>query len=398
MSKRKTAVVPARLCKRLPLRRGGRAITLIDVIRGRNPIRGADILRSGLGPVVVLPLVGVGAHLATSGQLSWTPLLLAPIGASAVLALGVPASPLAQPRNVIVGNLVGAMVGVSCALLLHPWPALAAGAAVALSIMLMALLGCLHPPGGAVALGAALAVPAASGADAYLKLTVPVAICSVLLVLGAMLHARAVGRSYPHRAPPPSPNAHATRDPAPLSRVGFDSADIDKALAAYGELLDVDRADLDALFREVELQAHRRIHAHILCGEIMSRDVLSVDADQGAEAALAFLREHDLRTAPVIDADRRVVGLARRAELLAGGDASVRAVLDPNAHTVRETAAIETLLPALSSGEVHEAMVVDADGVLIGIITQTDLLGMLYRAHIVEAVTLPRAAMPGLSA
>lgn len=378
MSKRKTAVVPARLCKRLPLRRGGRAITLIDVIRGRNPIRGADILRSGLGSVVVLPLVGVGAHLATSGQLSWTPLLLAPIGASAVLALGVPASPLAQPRNVIVGNLVGAMVGVSCALLLHPWPALAAGAAVAL--------------------GAALAVPAASGADAYLKLTVPVAICSVLLVLGAMLHARAVGRSYPHRAPPPSPNAHATRDPAPLSRVGFDSADIDKALAAYGELLDVDRADLDALFREVELQAHRRIHAHILCGEIMSRDVLSVDADQGAEAALAFLREHDLRTAPVIDADRRVVGLARRAELLAGGDASVRAVLDPNAHTVRETAAIETLLPALSSGEVHEAMVVDADGVLIGIITQTDLLGMLYRAHIVEAVTLPRAAMPGLSA
>ena len=378
MSKRKTAVVPARLCKRLPLRRGGRAITLIDVIRGRNPIRGADILRSGLGSVVVLPLVGVGAHLATSGQLSWTPLLLAPIGASAVLALGVPASPLAQPRNVIVGNLVGAMVGVSCALLLHPWPALAAGAAVAL--------------------GAALAVPAASGADAYLKLTVPVAICSVLLVLGAMLHARAGGRSYPHRAPPPSPNAHATRDPAPLSRVGFDSADIDKALAAYGELLDVDRADLDALFREVELQAHRRIHAHILCGEIMSRDVLSVDADQGAEAALAFLREHDLRTAPVIDADRRVVGLARRAELLAGGDASVRAVLDPNAHTVRETAAIETLLPALSSGEVHEAMVVDADGVLIGIITQTDLLGMLYRAHIVEAVTLPRAAMPGLSA
>ena len=378
MSKRKTAVVPARLCKRLPLRRGGRAITLIDVIRGRNPIRGADILRSGLGSVVVLPLVGVGAHLATSGQLSWTPLLLAPIGASAVLALGVPASPLAQPRNVIVGNLVGAMVGVSCALLLHPWPALAAGAAVAL--------------------GAALAVPAASGADAYLKLTVPVAICSVLLVLGAMLHARAVGRSYPHRAPPPSPNAHATRDPAPLSRVGFDSADIDKALAAYGELLDVDRADLDALFREVELQAHRRIHAHILCGEIMSRDVLSVDADQGAEAALAFLREHDLRTAPVIDADRRVVGLARRAGLLAGGDACVRAGLDPHAHTVRETAAIETLLPALSSGEVHEAMVVDADGVLIGIITQTDLLGMLYRAHIVEAVTLPRAAMPGLSA
>jgi CBS domain-containing membrane protein len=31
-------------------------------------------------------------------------------------------------------------------------------------------------------------------------------------------------------------------------------------------------------------------------------------------------------------------------------------------------------------------MVVDAERVLLGVITQTDLLAVLYRAHIVEAV------------
>ncbi len=374
----------------------GLAVTLIQTLRGRHPIRPADIARSSLGALIGIPLTGWAAHLFVTGQPTLDPLLIAPIGASAVLAFAVPASPLAQPRSIIGGNLVSALIGVSCALLLHPWPLLAAACAVALAIAVMALLGCLHPPGGAVALGAALAAGPV-GLGAYNALALPVALCSILLVLCAMVYAKAVGRSYPHRAPAPA-SSHATRDAPPLNRVGFNAEDIDRALEKYGELLDVEPADLDALFREVELQAHRRIHAHIRCGEIMSRDVLSVDLLQSAASALAYLQRHDLRSAPVIDEQRRVVGLVRRAELLAARDRPVSAVLDPFVHKVRETTAIEALLPILSSGEAHEAMVVDENRVLIGIITQTDLLGVLYRAHIVEAVALERATLPGLSA
>jgi CBS domain-containing membrane protein len=366
------------------------------LLRGRHPIRPADIARSSLGALIGIPGTGWVAHLFVTGQPTLDPLLIAPIGASAVLAFAVPASPLAQPRALIGGNLVSALVGVSCALLLHPWPLLAAACAVALAIVVMALLGCLHPPGGAVALGAAM-VTGPVGAEAYGALILPVGLCSILLVLCAMAYARVVGRSYPHRTPAP-PSPHATRDAPPLQRVGFNAEDIDKALEQYGELLDVEPADLDALFREVELQAHRRIHAHILCGEIMSRDVLSVDLAQSAASALAYLRRHDLRSAPVVDAQRRVVGLVRRAELQAARDRPVSAVLDPFVHKVRESTAVEALLPILSSGEAHEAMVVDEHRVLVGIITQTDLLGVLYRAHIVEAVALQRATLPGLSA
>lgn len=367
--------------------------TLTLALRDRNPIRPVDILRSGRGALLGIPATGLLAHLIASGHASALPLLVPPIGASAVRAFAVPASPLAQPRSIIGGNMVSALAGVTCALAFHPHPALAAAAAVACAIVLMGLLGCLHPPGGAVALGAAL-VAGPVGPASYTYILVPVGLCSALLVLSAIAYAKAAGRSYPHRVPPPA-NVHDTQDAPALRRVGFTAADIDNALAHYGDLLDVDREDLDALFREVELQAHRRIHAHILCSDIMSRDVLSVDLHQTAESALAYMRAHDLRSAPVIDSERKVVGMVRRAELQTGRDGPVEAVLDPFVHKVRPGTAIEALLPILSSGVAHEAMVVDEHRVLLGIITQTDLLGVLYRAHIVEAVALQRAEKAG---
>jgi CBS domain-containing membrane protein len=118
----------------------------------------------------------------------------------------------------------------------------------------------------------------------------------------------------------------------------------------------------------------------------MSRDVISLHHDQSAESALAYMREHELRAAPVVDADGRVIGMARRAELQANRRRTVEAALDPFVHKVMESTPIATLLPILSSGHTHEAMVVDGDRRLIGVITQTDLIAVLYRAHIVEAV------------
>lgn len=361
---------------------------LLRSLRGRNPIRASEALRSGVGALLGIGVTGLAAHFIVTGDASAAPLLAAPMGASAVLAFAVPASPLAQPRAVIGGNILSAIVGVTCALLFHQQPALAAACAVGGAIIVMALLGCLHPPGGAVALGATLAT-AQPDAAAYIYVLTPIGICSVLLVGSAMAYAHATGHTYPHRVAKRA-NPHATQDPPPSHRVGFTQADIDNALKRYGDLLDVDRDDLDALFREVELQAHRRIHAHILCGDIMSRDVLTVDLHQSAESALTYMRNHDLRTAPVLDAEGKIVGMARRAELLANRNKLVDAALDPFAHKVRPFTPIEALLPILSSGTVHEAMVVDENRTLLGVITQTDLLAVLYRAHIVEALALQR--------
>lgn len=362
---------------------------LITVLGGRSPVRFDDVLRAGLGSLLGLVVVGEVARVASGGDLGLGPLLIGPIGASAVLLFAVPASPLAQPRAVLGGNVISALVGVACAMFI-PQPVVAAALAVSLAIVTMMLARCLHPPGGAMALTAVIGGSAVRDLGFSFAL-VPVGLCSLLLVIAGIGLNRLMGRSYPHRVPAQA-SPHATRDPAPQTRIGYTAADLDQALVQYGELLDVSREDLDALFRQVELAAHKRLHSAILCGAIMSRDVISVDAQQSAESALAFLQAHDLRTAPVIDEAGRVVGMVRRAELQSARQRPVETVVDPFVHKVREATPIEALLPLLSSGAAHEALVVDENRVLIGIITQTDLLAVLYRAHIVEAVVAGRSA------
>ena len=78
-------------------------------------------------------------------------LLIAPFGASTVLLFGVEESPLAQPRNLIMGNLLG---GISAVFSFNCFGnnSFSCGIAVAITIALGQLFRCLHPPAGAVAL------------------------------------------------------------------------------------------------------------------------------------------------------------------------------------------------------------------------------------------------------
>lgn len=180
-----------------------------------------------------------------------SPLVVAPIGASAVLIFAVPASPLAQPWQVIGGNMISACVGLAVAWAV-PNAALAAALAVGLAIAVMSLTRSLHPPGGAVALTAALGGPAAAKWGLLFPL-VPVGINSLALVaLGIAFHTLA-RRSYPHR--PARTQAKAVAGAVPVS---FSPADIDEALAQMGETFDIARDDLDRLLQYAEANAARR--------------------------------------------------------------------------------------------------------------------------------------------
>jgi|SRR6218665_1945460 len=78
--------------------------------------------------------------------------LIGSFGASSVLVYGVIQSPLAQPRNLIGGHLVSALVGVTVQKLAPDILWLTAPLAVSISIVLMQITKTLHPPGGATAL------------------------------------------------------------------------------------------------------------------------------------------------------------------------------------------------------------------------------------------------------
>ncbi|HEY5757659.1 MAG TPA: HPP family protein, partial [Steroidobacter sp.] len=109
--------------------------------------------RAIVGALLGIVITAILCRLCASSPTAiW---LVAPLGASAVLVFAVPASPLAQPWSVVGGNTISALVGVLCVQLIDD-PALAAGVAVAVAIVAMFALRCLHPPGGAAALLAVL--------------------------------------------------------------------------------------------------------------------------------------------------------------------------------------------------------------------------------------------------
>jgi CBS domain-containing membrane protein len=78
--------------------------------------------------------------------------LIGSFGASSVLVYGVIQSPLAQPRNLIGGHLVSAIIGVTVQKIVPDILWISAPLAVSLSIVCMQMTKTLHPPGGATAL------------------------------------------------------------------------------------------------------------------------------------------------------------------------------------------------------------------------------------------------------
>lgn len=79
-------------------------------------------------------------------------MIIGSFGASAVLIYGSIKSPLAQPRNLVGGHLISAVIGVACYQFFAPSLWLAASLAVATAIAAMHATKTLHPPGGATAL------------------------------------------------------------------------------------------------------------------------------------------------------------------------------------------------------------------------------------------------------
>jgi CBS-domain-containing membrane protein len=131
------------------------------------------------------------ATLAYLSLGSGYPLIAAPFGAAAVLVFAVPDSPLAQPRNLIFGNFLGAVVSVVMVFLFgsEPW---VMALAVATAIKLMQLTKTLHPPGGAVAL-----VGVMSKAEVSFIFT-PVLLGSIILLFCTIgFNNLMPGRSYP---------------------------------------------------------------------------------------------------------------------------------------------------------------------------------------------------------
>lgn len=340
-----------------------------STLRGRMRASFGALL--GIGLTGLLCAVFYGRHADVH-----LPLLVAPMGASAVLLFAVPASPLAQPWSIIGGNTISALVGVAVGQLFHN-PFLAPGIAVALAIGAMSLTRCLHPPGGAAALTALLGGPAVTSAG-FMFALVPVGLNSVMLVTLGWLFHKLSRHPYPHHPAPIAVNTPDTRDIPAQLRVGFRPEDVDSALRDFDETFDIDRNDLDLLLRRVEMHAFEHAHQELFCEDIMSRDVIRINENATSRIARALLLDHDVRTLPVINQAERIVGTIGLRELSYPGE------LVGDLMSVAETASPKhpayNLIAPLTNGRIHAVTIIDENRRILGIVTQTDLLATLAQS------------------
>ncbi|UYQ95321.1 HPP family protein [Chitinophaga horti] len=126
--------------------------------------------------------------------------LIGSFGASSVLIYGVINSPLAQPRNLVGGHLISAIIGVICHKLFPTELWLGGAIAVALSIVAMQITKTLHPPGGATALIANMGTPRIESLG-FLYVLCPVLTGVLILLAVALL----VNNATKHRSYPTKP-------------------------------------------------------------------------------------------------------------------------------------------------------------------------------------------------
>ena len=115
--------------------------------------------------------------------------LIPPFGASMVLVMAVYESPLAKPKNLILGHILSALTGVIIYYLLGN-TFISLGLGVALAVFVMMITNTIHPPAGANPIIVILTGQSLS------FVFLPVAVGAIIIVVFAYLYNKLLKRNY----------------------------------------------------------------------------------------------------------------------------------------------------------------------------------------------------------
>jgi CBS domain-containing membrane protein len=190
--------------------------------------------------------------------------------------------------------------------------------------------------------------------------------------------------------------------------LGINKDDLQQALKEMDVFLDISKSDLDRVYRRAGMASYRRRMGELTCDDIMSRDLVTVEFGTELEEVWAQLRFHKIKSIPVLDRARRVIGIISLVDILkranlktyetfedklikfirrTPGVTSDKAevagqVMATPVFTVREDAHILELVPLLSDKGLHQVPVVNSEDRLVGMVTQSDLIAALYHSGV----------------
>ncbi|HMU90886.1 MAG TPA: HPP family protein [Pseudomonadales bacterium] len=226
-------------------------------IEAAAPLR--ERLLSSVGGFIGLLAVAVlGFFHPAAGDM---PLLTGAMGATAMLLFALPHAVVSQPWPLFGGHLLSAIIGLGCARWLNHVPFTPA-LAVGLAIAAMHGARCLHPPGGATALIAAMNGPEVQALGWHYLLDPLLLHVGVLFLLAMLFNAPFAWRRYPARWARAALSQGVLREEETLS-----SEDIAHAVRELGLVVDVDEVEL----RHILALALQRASSQHLLPELIVR-------------------------------------------------------------------------------------------------------------------------------
>ncbi len=325
---------------------------------------------AGIGALFGIVLTGLISALAF-GKDAHLPFIVAPMGASAVLLFAVPASPFAQPWPIIGGNTISVIIGIAVRQLLHE-PMAAAGAAVGLAVVAMAVARCLHPPGGAAALTAIIGGPSVAAAGFTFAL-VPVCVNAVLLVLVGVAFHKFSGHSYPHLLAQRLPNPAGTADPPPAKSSLRSPAEIDSGLHQSGEAHGIESVGRLLLVKEANAVSYFLDSAR--CEQVMSRTLPCVGPSDGAAETYELMRQYGVDLLPVTASAGKLLGGVCSRDIR-GKQGNIGGAITP-LPALQPESSLSSLIGFFMMTQKHAVAIVDPGDRFLGLVTPLDVLAAL---------------------
>lgn len=187
--------------------------------------------------------------------------------------------------------------------------------------------------------------------------------------------------------------------------ISFSDSDLDQALRDMNTFIDVSKEDLNAIYALARMHHHKKSLGELLCRDVMVQEVIAVEYGSHLDEVWEMMQSYKISGIPVIDRARRVEGIVTLSDLLREADPSTHQsmgrkiqalikrtdghysekpevagqVMTKSVITVRDDRHVAELIPLFVEKDIHHIPVVDQQDKLIGMITRTTVISVLYK-------------------
>lgn len=184
-------------------------------------------------------------------------------------------------------------------------------------------------------------------------------------------------------------------------KIDISDADILDAMRVIPGYLDITPGDFKELYKFAYNHALSRITRFVKAGDIMTRDVISVEKDVSLKRVAELMARNAISGIPVVKKDKKVLGIISERDFLSrmGGkspksfmgviaeclkgkgcvavsirEQSARDIMTSPAITVGEETTVNEIAGIFTEKNINRVPVINPDGVLTGIVSRADIV------------------------